>query len=69
VDAAPQIAPGDGINLAREPLRGEVQVDDTWVGGTQAGLRGSRQLKGRKAVLVVVAVENEAAQLGVPAWQ
>ena len=43
------------VNLAREPLRGEVQVDDTWVGGTQAGLRGSRQLKGCKAVLVIVA--------------
>src|SRR5882762_290149 len=43
------------VNRAREPLRGEVQVDDTWVGGTPAGLRGSRQ--GRKAVLVVVAVE------------
>jgi transposase-like protein len=33
------------INLGREPLRGEVEVDETWVGGTQAGLRGSRQLK------------------------
>jgi transposase-like protein len=28
------------INVRREPLRGEVEVDDTWVGGTQAGLRG-----------------------------
>jgi hypothetical protein len=46
------------INLAREPLRGEVEVDDTWVAGSQAGLRGSRQLKGRKAALVVVAVER-----------
>jgi transposase-like protein len=46
------------INLKREPLRGEVEVDDTWVGGTQSGLRGSRQLKGRKAVLVLVAVEK-----------
>jgi hypothetical protein len=52
------------INLAREPLRGEVEVDETWVGGTQAGLRGSRQLsgsrqlKGRKAALVLVAVEK-----------
>lgn len=46
------------INLKREPLRGEVEVDDTWVGGTQAGLRGSRQLKGRKAALVLVAVET-----------
>ena len=46
------------VNLAREPLQGEVEVDDTWVGGTQAGLRGSRQRKGRKAALVIVAVER-----------
>lgn len=46
------------INLTREPLRGEVEVDDTWVGGTQSGIRGSRQLKGRKAALVLVAVEK-----------
>src|SRR3989454_4791626 len=46
------------VNAAREPLRGEVEVDDTWVGGTQAGLRGSRQLKGRRAALVLVAVEK-----------
>ena len=46
------------INLKREPLRGEVEADDTWVSGTQAGLRGSRQLKGRKAALVLVAVEK-----------
>ena len=25
------------INLKREPLQGEVEVDDTWVGGEQAG--------------------------------
>ena len=48
------------INVKREPLRGEIEVDETWVGGTQAGLRGSRQLKGRKAALVVVAVEKRA---------
>src|SRR5438477_2801650 len=41
------------VSLTREPLRGEVEVDDTWVGGPQAGLRGSRQLKGRKAALSV----------------
>jgi transposase-like protein len=46
------------VNMAREPLRGEVEVDDTWIGGAQAGLRGSRQLKGRKAALVIVAVEK-----------
>jgi hypothetical protein len=52
------------VNLTREPLRGEVEVDDTWVGGTQAGLRGSRQLKDRKAVLVIVAVEKRARASG-----
>ena len=46
------------VSVGREPLRGEVEVDDTWVGGPQAGLRGSRQLKGRKAALVLVAVEK-----------
>jgi transposase-like protein len=52
------------VNIAREPLRGEVEVDDTWVGGTQAGLRGSRQLKGRKAALVLVAVEKRGRATG-----
>jgi hypothetical protein len=32
------------VNWSREPLRGKVELDDTWVGGPpQAGLRGSRQ--------------------------
>jgi len=52
------------INLTREPLRGEVEVDDTWVGGAQAGLRGSRQLRGRKAALVLVAVEKRGRGTG-----
>ncbi|MFY9531785.1 MAG: IS1595 family transposase [Candidatus Acidiferrales bacterium] len=52
------------INLAREPLRVEVELDETWVGGTQAGLRGSRQLKGRKAALVLVAVEKRGRATG-----
>jgi hypothetical protein len=37
------------VNAVREPLHGEVEVDATWVGGEQAGLRGSRQLKNRRA--------------------
>jgi hypothetical protein len=52
------------VSLAREPLWGEVEVDETWVGGTQAGLRGSRQLKGRKAALVLVAVEKRGRGTG-----
>src|SRR6266852_8674544 len=52
------------VNVAREPLQGEVEVDDTWVGGPQAGLRGSRQLKGPKAALVIVAVEKRGRASG-----
>ena len=52
------------VNAAREPLHGEVEIDDTWVGGPQAGLRGSRQLKGRKTAIVVAAVENRGGVSG-----
>ena len=52
------------VNLAREPLYGEVEVDETWIGGEQAGLRGSRQLKGRRAALVLVAVEKRGRGWG-----
>lgn len=52
------------VNVAREPLHGEVEVDETWVGGEQAGLRGSRQLKGRRAALVLVAVEKRGRGSG-----
>lgn len=52
------------VNAAREPLYGEVEIDDTWIGGPQPGLRGSRQLKGRKAAIVLVAVENRANRSG-----
>ena len=33
------------VNATREPLHGEVELDDTWVGGPQPGLRGSRQME------------------------
>lgn len=52
------------VNAAREPLAGEVEMDETWIGGTQAGLRGSRQLKGRKAALVLAAVERRGRASG-----
>lgn len=32
----------------RTLLRGVIEMDETWVGGAQAGVRGSRQLKGRR---------------------
>jgi transposase-like protein len=52
------------VNAAREPLRGEVEIDEAWIGGPQAGLRGSRQLKGRRAALVLVAVEKRGKASG-----
>ena len=52
------------VNVAREPLHGEVEVDDTWVGGEQAGRRGRRQLKGRRAARVLVAVEKRGRGSG-----
>jgi transposase-like protein len=52
------------VNAARDPLHGEVEVDDAWIGGQQAGLRGSRQLKGRRAALVLVAVERRGKATG-----
>src|SRR6266566_1077144 len=52
------------VNASREPLHGEVEADETWVGGEQAGLRGSRQLKGRRAALVLVAVEKRGKGSG-----
>lgn len=52
------------VNVAREPLRAEVELDERWVGGTQAGLRGSRQLRGRRAALVLVAVERRGRAAG-----
>lgn len=52
------------VSTTREPLHGDVEMDDTWIGGHQPGLRGSRQLKGRKAALVLVAVEKRGASSG-----
>lgn len=46
------------VDPARGKLKGEVEVDETWIGGRQAGLKGGRQRKGRKALLVALAVER-----------
>ncbi len=52
------------VALERTKLRGVVEMDETWVGGLQTGLKGSRQLKGRKAALVIVAVERRGTATG-----
>jgi len=52
------------VDPDRSPLAGTVEVDETWVGGKQKGLRGGRARKGRKALAVMVAVERRATSLG-----
>jgi len=43
------------VNTAREPLRGEVEMDKTWIG---------RKLKHRRAALVLVAIEKRGHASG-----
>src|SRR5437867_12482516 len=52
------------VNPVRELLHGEIEIDEAWIGGPQPGLRGSRQLKGRRAALAVVAVERRGKASG-----
>jgi transposase-like protein len=52
------------VNAAREPLHGEIEVDDTWIGGPQPGIKGSRQLKDRRAVPILVAVDRRGEGSG-----
>jgi transposase-like protein len=52
------------VNPDRRKLTGSVQVDETPIGGKQAGLKGGRQRHGRKALLVAVAVERREKALG-----
>lgn len=52
------------VNPERRRLHGQVEVDETWIGGKQAGLKGGRQRHDRKALLVVAAVERGERALG-----
>jgi hypothetical protein len=45
------------VNAGRTRITGVVEMDGTYVGGYQPGLKGGRQRKGRKAAMVLVAVE------------
>ncbi len=50
------------VNPQREPLTKAVEVDETFIGGPEAGLKGGRQQGNKK--LVVVAVEVRGAGCG-----
>lgn len=52
------------VNATREPLHGDIELDDTWIGGPQSGVTGSRQLRDRRAVAVLVAVEQRDDRSG-----
>jgi transposase-like protein len=49
------------VRLGREALREQVEVDETYLGASEAGVQG-RQLVGK--ALVVIAVELEGAKVG-----
>lgn len=51
------------VNPDRTKLTGEVEVNETWIGGRQAGLKGGRQRRDRKALLVAIAVERREKRL------
>ncbi len=52
------------VDANGEPLTGTVEIDATSIGGEQLGRRGGRQLTGRKALLVAIAVEVRGKSSG-----
>lgn len=45
------------VNVNRSRIHGVVEIDGSFVGGHQPGLKGGRQRKGRKAAMILTAVE------------
>jgi len=45
----------------REPLHEKVEVDETYIGGPEAGLRGGRQLQGKALVVAAVEIRGRAS--------
>ncbi len=45
------------VNANRTKLRGEIEVDEAWIGGEQKGLPGGRARQGRSAALAVFAAD------------
>ena len=49
------------IRPARDPLKAEVEVDETYVGGPEAGLRGGRELLAKTLVVAAVEIRGRAS--------
>lgn len=49
------------VNPEREPLKDKVEVDETYLGGHEAGLRGGRQLLDKALIVGAVEVRGKAA--------
>src|SRR5207244_8244594 len=49
------------VNPEREALKDKVEVDETYLGGPEAGLKGGRQLLEKALVLGAVEVRGKAA--------
>lgn len=52
---------GAMVRPGREPLKEKVEVDETYIGGPQAGLRGGRELGEKAAVVGAVEVRGKAS--------
>jgi transposase-like protein len=53
------------VNPERTLLRGDIEMDDAWIGGVEAGLKGGHQRAGRTALQIIVAAERRGdASLG-----
>jgi transposase-like protein len=52
------------VSPDRTKLSGSVELDETWIGGKQAGLKGGRQRADRKALLMAIAVKRHEKALG-----
>lgn len=49
------------VNPEREPLKEKVEVDETYLGGHEVGLKGGRQLLGKALVVGAVEARGKAA--------
>ena len=57
------------VNVAREPLPGKVEIDDTWVGGTQAGIPREPSAQGALAQQVLKKIVRLASVFPSPPFR
>ncbi len=56
------------VNVTREPLQAEVEIDEAWIGGPQAGLRGVVNLRGVAPLWFWWPLRNAVRRRGACEW-